>query len=98
MIHILNIAILFAFFLCACASTDAELTLPVTSAQIAPSVNVVSYDVVIPRSLEVSEANLFYPSADIVWRGDTIGNRYEQVEALANEAMDWGLSAFDRGS
>ena len=45
-----------------------------------------SFDVLAPRTLVVSEANLYYPIADIVWRGDPFGDRYEQVEAIFEEA------------
>tara|TARA_R110002094_G_scaffold2502_5_gene10143 strand:+ start:1644 stop:2312 length:669 start_codon:yes stop_codon:yes gene_type:complete len=40
-----------------------------------------------PRSLTVSEANTFYPRGDIVWRGDPIGNRYQQIEAIFDNAI-----------
>ena len=40
-----------------------------------------------PRSLKVSEANTFKPRADIVWRGEALGDRYQQVEAIFADAM-----------
>lgn len=40
----------------------------------------------VPRALSVSEANLYYPIADIVWRGDPRGDRYAQVSAIVTEA------------
>jgi len=33
-----------------------------------PSLKLVGYDVSVPRSLRVSEANRYYPGSDIVWR------------------------------
>ena len=39
-------------------------------------------DVLVPRTLTVSEANRFAPDADIVWREDPIGDRYAQVDAI----------------
>lgn len=36
--------------------------------------------------LQVSEANSYYPQADIVWRGDPSGDRVAQIEALFVEA------------
>jgi hypothetical protein len=36
--------------------------------------------------LTVSEANNFYPIADIVWRGDPAGDRGAQIAALFQEA------------
>ncbi|MCV2891503.1 DUF6778 family protein [Lentibacter sp. XHP0401] len=40
----------------------------------------------VSRDLRVSEAEVFYPVADIVWRGDERGDRYEQVGAIFNES------------
>lgn len=48
--------------------------------------SIAAFDVLVPRSLVVSEANLYYPIADIVWRGDAFGDRYEQVEAIFDTA------------
>ena len=39
---------------------------------VAPLYTIADVRVSVPRSLRVSEANVFYPMADIVWRGDTI--------------------------
>lgn len=36
--------------------------------------------------LSVSEANSYYPQADVVWRGDPIGDRVAQVEAMFQTA------------
>lgn len=47
---------------------------------------IVDVQVVVPRDLKVSEANTFLPSADIVWRGDPLGDRYAQIEAIMDSA------------
>ena len=36
--------------------------------------------------LKVSEGNGFYPFSDVVWRGDPIGDRLEQIGAIFHEA------------
>ena len=41
----------------------------------------------VPRSLTVSEANSIKPMSDIVWRGEPLGDRHAQVEALLNRAL-----------
>lgn len=56
-----------------------------------PKVMVGQYDVKavtvsVPSKLRVSEANMFYPIADIVWRGEPLGNRHGQVKAIFEEA------------
>lgn len=40
------------------------------------------------NQLRVSESNSYYPNADVVWRGDPIGNRIEQIAAMFKEATD----------
>ena len=51
----------------------------------------------VPRSLQVSEANSYYPLGDIVWRGDAYGDRHAQIEAILSDSM--GLArAGHRGS
>lgn len=50
-----------------------------------------SVEVTAPRSLVVSEADVFIPKADIVWREDpSTGNRYEQVESIMKTAITEG--------
>lgn len=78
----------------ACASFDD----PATQSVPAPALrdyNVTGLNVTVPDSLVVSEANAYYPGADIVWRGDPLGNRYEQVEAIFDTAFTAGLSGVE---
>jgi len=72
----------------ACAAADqAFRKLPAGVTREEPrDYSVAGFDVLAPRTLEVSEANLYYPVADIVWRGDPFGDRYEQIEAIFDEA------------
>ncbi|HCP80846.1 MAG TPA: hypothetical protein DIT67_04370 [Octadecabacter sp.] len=35
-----------------------------------------------PADLRVSEANSYFPIADVVWRGDPRGNRLQQISAI----------------
>lgn len=49
-----------------------------------------SVNVTAPRTLQVSEAETFLPQADIVWREDPAGNRYEQVETIMRNAITSG--------
>jgi len=52
-----------------------------------PSMRVAQINVVVPERLKVSEANRYYPSGDIVWRGDAIGDRHAQVKAIFETAL-----------
>ena len=40
----------------------------------------------VPQSLEVSEAERYYPPGDIVWRGEPFGDRHAQVKRIYEEA------------
>lgn len=46
-----------------------------------------SYSVTVPADLRVSEANLYYPVADINWRGEPHGNRYQQVGNILRNSL-----------
>ena len=61
----------------------------------ASSFNVQNLNISVPDSLTVSEANVYYPSADIVWRGDNYGERHQQVKAIFEEGMGRGLDGLD---
>ena len=47
------------------------------------------------RTLKVSEANRYYPSGDIVWREDPLGDRHAQVAAIVQGAMEQGVAGMD---
>ncbi|WP_229884423.1 DUF6778 family protein [Roseobacter sp. MH60115] len=63
----------------------------------APSWNVQRVNVTVPETLVVSEANSYYPSGDIVWRGDPAGDRHAQVKAIFETAMARGTSDMNAG-
>ncbi|PWE33992.1 hypothetical protein DDZ14_02185 [Maritimibacter sp. 55A14] len=95
------IALGLAAALGACASTDTvsrdtPAKAPVLNSQSAMW-RVQDVRVTVPKTLSVSEANLFYPLADIVWRGEPRGDRYAQVAAIIDAAVTDG-TAHLRGS
>lgn len=53
---------------------------------------VVDVQVVVPDYLVVSEANVYQPKADIVWREDPLGDRYEQVKTIIEGALRKGTA------
>lgn len=59
--------------------------------------NVVQVNTTVPDTLSVSEANSFKPRADIVWREDPLGDRYEQVRVIMQNAVELGAAGFDAG-
>lgn len=44
------------------------------------------FEISVPRGLTVSEANVFVPRSDIVWHGDPLGDRREQVRDILTDA------------
>ena len=77
-----------------CASVDtvtrnAPIEVPALGAQtIAIARDYVVEDVTFTASneLRVSEGNSYYPNADVVWRGDPVGNRIDQIAAIFETA------------
>ncbi len=74
-----------------------EVTGPITSMpfaqyQLPQSMRVTAINVNVPRSLKVSEANSYYPRGDIVWRGDPIGDRYQQIQSIYETAFAQGTA------
>jgi len=59
--------------------------------------NVVRVDVVVPETLKVSDANSYFPLADIVWREDPPGDRYQQVKAIIQDAADQAVTTMNEG-
>lgn len=84
--------------LAACAGTNplprsakGGYALPQTTiAEELPSLNITSVEVIVPETLSVSEENAYYPSSDILWVEEPVGDRYAQVEAIILEAARAG--------
>lgn len=81
------------------SASEAQLSI---AAKNGPTVMVPKYDVqqvnvTVPQSLRVSEANVFYPIADIVWRGEPMANRHNQVRAIVSEGIGRGVAAMKTG-
>lgn len=64
---------------------------------LAAQYEVAAIRVSVPRALKVSEANTFKPRADIVWRGEALGDRYAQVAAIFQDAMTTGTASMHAG-
>lgn len=70
-------------------------------APLSPSVTsgwrVADVRVAVPKSLVVSEAKTYLPTADIVWREDPMGDRHAQVAAIIRNAVLRGASGLRGG-
>lgn len=52
-----------------------------------PSLVITSVEIRVPRTLVVSEMESYRPKADIVWRDEPAGDRYNQIKAIFQEAV-----------
>ena len=68
------------------ATRNAPMDMPQMAVS-APSVQVQSYNIKVSRGLRVSEANLYYPMGDIVWRGEPMGDRHAQVAGIFENSI-----------
>lgn len=87
----LCIGLAFALTLSACgaSNTASRAAMPDDTmfGMFQPDYRVESYTVSVPNSLTVNERNSYYPRGDIVWRGDTFGDRRAQVKAIFDQAL-----------
>lgn len=96
------VALVAALSLSACGGLDTATrnapleaqTLTQTPAVAAgQAVQVVDFQIRVPPELKASEANLYFPGGDIVWRGDAPGDRHVQVAAIFDTAMRSAIPA-----
>lgn len=102
----LRLAIALCLTLSACASSepamrsltfDEAVNSGKSTQIVAPRYTVDAVEVRVPRTLVVSEANSFYPLADIVWRGEPPGDRYDQIADIFADAMETGIFFMQSG-
>jgi len=55
-----------------------------------PPMRVASINVTVPETLTVSEADGYKPKADLLWRGDPIGDRYAQIKKIMVDGLTAG--------
>ena len=68
-------------------STPAVTDMTPINQAVEAQYNVVGYRVSVPKSLLVSEADVYLPIADIVWHGDPDGDRYQQIQTIFETAL-----------
>lgn len=76
-------------------SRNEPVAMPLLAPVPATAFNVQDVRVSVPDTLSVSEANVYYPTADIVWREGVYGDRHVQVAAIFDEAMTRGVNALN---
>jgi len=83
------------------AGTPAQIAAPdgfaAPAPVAAPRYAVRAVSVTVPRQLKVSEANQYFPIADIVWRDDPRGDRHAQVQTIFETAVAEGTGAMHEG-
>ncbi|ABV93421.1 conserved hypothetical protein [Dinoroseobacter shibae DFL 12 = DSM 16493] len=86
---------LSTFVLSACASqwqTDYAAPIP---AEVSQNWRLAGVEVLVPETLTVSEDNVYFPIADIVWREEALTpgvTRYDQVDAIVTDGITRGAS------
>ena len=95
-------ALAFVLGVSACAGTSNQTATRAATADASQRAVPVALDIQeirvnVPRTLKVSEKNRYYPGGDIVWRGEPMGDRYQQVTAIFEEAMARGTAGMDSG-
>ncbi|MGB5865465.1 MAG: DUF6778 family protein [Sulfitobacter sp.] len=75
-------------------STRSQPSQTILPEAILRQINITKINVHVPQTLSVSEANRYYPTADIVWRGDPMGNRHAQISKIVHDALVAGTSGF----
>lgn len=78
-------------------ATQGELGAKPAAVVMASNYDVRSVNVSVPRTLSVSEANLYFPIADVIWRGEPLGDRHLQVESMFDEALFRATGPMKRG-
>ena len=98
MSYVKILAATFALVLLAgCSSTWATDYDAPLDAQVTKNWRVSSVNVVVSESLTVSNANTFAPDADIVWHGDTAGDRKQQVATIVEAGVKRGAASLRGG-
>ncbi|WP_341366314.1 DUF6778 family protein [Yoonia sp. BS5-3] len=86
MIRKLLVLVTGIFVLAACgAQTPVAVSSSTAAAE--RSYSVASFQFAAPDDLSVSEAEGYYPLADVVWRGDPKGDRIAQIEDMFTQAV-----------
>jgi len=57
------------------------------SAEVTRDWRIADVNVQVPRTLSVSESHVLVPRADIVWREDPVGDRYQQVAKIVEAGI-----------
>jgi hypothetical protein len=66
-------------------------------AEVSRGWRVAAVQISVPRTLAVSEDHSYVPKADIVWREDPRGDRYNQVQAIMTDAVRDGARGLRGG-
>lgn len=87
-----------ALFLTACVGGGTFKTdYTPLSADVSRAWRLAEVRVDVPRTLVVSEAKSLLPNADIVWREDPLGDRYDQVDRIMTDAVTRGAQGLRGG-
>lgn len=89
--------VLALILLAGCSSTWATYYEAALDPQTTKNWRISAVEVVVPAELSVSNANIFAPSADIVWHGDVDGDRKLQVAQIVEAGVERGAAPLRGG-
>lgn len=90
-----TVIVLVPLWLAGCVAQGTTTPSAGIAAPISRDYDVVDLAVTVPRTLTVSEANVYYPSADIVWRGEPQGDRHAQIQRIFEEGFGRAARSLD---
>ena len=73
----------------------AQEAVPVVAAP--QTIAIERVEIIVPQSLAVSEEDSLVPNADIVWRGEPLGDRHAQVQAMFQAAAESATQGMQDG-
>lgn len=92
----LSLALMVALGACSTVETTRNVAVETTVQSARTSSWIVSdVRVDVPSSLTVSEAHMYIPPSDIVWREDPLGDRHLQVQEILDNAISLGVQSMD---
>ena len=95
--------VVLALGVAGCSSVDTvSRNAPISAAgfntqgiEVARDYHIHGLNFIASTDLNVSEGNGYYPMTDVVWRGDPVGDRLEQIGAIFHEATSRNEARLD---
>lgn len=91
-----TIIVIFLSVVAACTTITTDYGTPIPSSM-TENWRLGDVRVIVPDTLTVSDVNILAPDVDIVWHGDPVGDRRQQVATILDDAITRGASGLSGG-